>query len=39
MNNAAEVLAAWEKKEQEVLEGIRDGSVRVGVATPEQVAG
>lgn len=39
MSNAVEVLAAWEKNEQQVPERIRNGSARVGLVTPEQVAG
>jgi uncharacterized protein (TIGR00369 family) len=39
MNNAEDVLAAWQRKEHEFLEKMRSGSVRAGVATPEQAAG
>ena len=39
MHKAAETLAVWEAKEQEVLERIRKGSAGVGVARPEQVMG
>ena len=39
MNNAEDVLAAWQQKEKEFLEKVRNGSVRPGVATREQAAG
>ena len=39
MSNAADVLADWQRKEQEFLERVGNGSLRPGVATPEQAAG
>ena len=39
MNKAAEVLAAWEQKEEEVLARLRNSEAGIGVARPEQVMG
>jgi uncharacterized protein (TIGR00369 family) len=39
MSNAADVLADWQRKEQEFLERVGNGSLRPGIATPEQAAG
>jgi len=39
MKNAAETLAAWERRHEELHETLRNGSARVGVYTPEQIAG
>jgi len=39
MNKAAEMLAAWEKRQEEVQLMLRDGGMRAGIAAPEQFAG